>query len=256
MYLILNIIKKWIIFNSWETSFNKEKMIKFFQKQKFKKEVQLLEKNLVKNLIKQFPNLAKKYDSLILNLVMVVNETEKSILLNHQILNSKSLKNKEKKDKKYYKITGIKIFNKLKNKYVPLSLIIYENSIQYIYLSFDRNLSKEFNLKDIKSNNLKKEVLKIKNPDEEVLKKILNKISKEQLKLLNIKDTFEINLKNKAYYPILDMEDGDYVVVDKKGKVYRLIHDHKQPIKKISENIKSFFSSYSGNKKDLEVFFK
>lgn len=52
------------------------------------------------------------------------------------------------------------------------------------------------------------------------------------------------------------MEDGNYIAIDKKGKVYRLIHDHTEIVKEIFKNTNDFLEFYSGNKCNLEIYFK
>jgi hypothetical protein len=50
------------------------------------------------------------------------------------------------------------------------------------------------------------------------------------------------------------MEDGNYIAVDKEGKIYSLIHDRNERVKLIAKKPADFFEIYHGNKSDLEVF--
>ena len=69
---------------------------------------------------------------------------------------------------------------------------------------------------------------------------------------MELEYTFEIELDEKLFYTILDMEDGNYVAVDKKGKVYRLNHDHIEKVKLIADKPTDFFNIYNGEKSELE----
>lgn len=48
------------------------------------------------------------------------------------------------------------------------------------------------------------------------------------------------------------MEDGNYVAVDKKGKVYRLNHDHEERVKLIANKPTDIFNICSGQKSQLK----
>ena len=68
------------------------------------------------------------------------------------------------------------------------------------------------------------------NQDKNTLLSIIGNTDKEHL--IEIDDTFEIELADKRFYTILDMEDGNYIAVNKKGQVFRLHHDNEQQAKK------------------------
>jgi hypothetical protein len=92
----------------------------------------------------------------------------------------------------------------------------------------------------------------MENPDQKTAEKILKSLTKEQIELLELDYTFEIEFDEKLFYTILDMEDGNYIAVDKKGKVYRLNHDHKEMVKLIADKPTEFFKIYNGEKSELE----
>lgn len=76
------------------------------------------------------------------------------------------------------------------------------------------------------------------------------------MQLLDLEDAFKIEIDEKFYYPILDLESGNYIAVNKKGKVYRLNHDHSEIVKEIFKNPQDFLNSYKGVKSDLEIYFE
>jgi len=48
------------------------------------------------------------------------------------------------------------------------------------------------------------------------------------------------------------MEDGNYIAIDKNGKIFRLNHDHKEMIKLIADKPTDFFNIYNGKKSELD----
>lgn len=66
-------------------------------------------------------------------------------------------------------------------------------------------------------------------------------LTKEQLRTLNIvKNTFRMNVNHKSYYPIHDLKDGDYLVIDEKGSVFKVTHDPFE-VKKVFDTISELF---------------
>ena len=126
------------------------------------------------------------------------------------------------------------------------------NTLTKIEIDNPEYFHKTFDLNQIQKNKIKLEHLKIENPDRIIAEKALKSLSKVQLELLELEFTFEIELDEKLFYTILDMEDGNYIAVDKKGKVYRLNHDHEETVKLITNKPIDFFDIYSGKKRDLE----
>jgi hypothetical protein len=89
-----------------------------------------------------------------------------------------------------------------------------------------------------------------------IVSKILSSLNKQQLELLDIENTFEIEIDEKFYYTIIDMENGNYIAVDKKGKIFRLNHEANEAAKEIFKNAYDFLNIYNGVKSDLEVYFE
>jgi hypothetical protein len=64
------------------------------------------------------------------------------------------------------------------------------------------------------------------NDDYSEIENLLSSVSELELKKLNmVKNTFKITLNQKDYYPIHNIEDGNYFAVDKGGIVYKITHD-------------------------------
>lgn len=160
-------------------------------------------------------------------------------------------KYKIEQDKHFY-LNGVYIKQKNNDEYVEIPLTFAHGNLQHIIINNPSNFHRDYDFNSIELKNLKTEYIKFQNPDRKTTERILKSLSKKQIELLELDDTFEIEFDEKLYYTILDMEDGNYIAVDKKGKVYRLNHDHEKMVKLIADKPTDFFKIYNGEKSELE----
>ena len=151
-----------------------------------------------------------------------------------------------------FNLTGISVLNKKTNLFQPVKLYFQSDGLTRIEINNPEYFHKTFDLNQIQKGEIAIEHLELENPDQKTAEKILKSLSKEQIDLLELDYTFEIEFDEKLFYTILDMEDGNYVAVDKKGKVYRLNHDHAERVKLIADKPIDFFKIYKGQKSELE----
>jgi hypothetical protein len=151
-----------------------------------------------------------------------------------------------------FNLYGISLFNKRKNLFEPVKLYYQSDGLTRIEIDNPEYFHKTFDLSQIQKGEIELEHLNMENPDHKIAERILQSLSKEQLDLLDLDFTFEIEFDEKLFYTILDMEDGNYVAIDKKGKVYRLNHDHEEMVKLITDNPTDFFKIYTGKKNEIE----
>jgi len=151
-----------------------------------------------------------------------------------------------------FNLTGISVWNRKAENYQPIKLNYHHDTLTKIEIENPEYFHITFDLNKIQQSNIQLEHLKIENPDQKFAEKALKSLSKEKLLLLELDYTFEIELDEKLFYTILDMEDGNYIVVDKKGKIYRLNHDHTERVKLIANKPIDFFDIYNGQKSELE----
>ncbi len=151
-----------------------------------------------------------------------------------------------------FNLTGILIWNRIKKTFEPVKLFYNYDTLNQIEIENPRYFHKIFDLDKIEKKDVKVEHLTMVNSDQKIAEKALKSLTKEQLKMLELDSTFEIELDQKLYYTILDMEDGNYFAVDKNGKIYRLNHDHEERIRVVANKPSDFFKIYNGNKSELE----
>lgn len=64
------------------------------------------------------------------------------------------------------------------------------------------------------------------NEDYSEIEHIIGLLNKEQLRKLDmVKNTFKIEIGENTYYPVQDIGDGNYLAIDKTGKVFKITHD-------------------------------
>jgi len=155
-----------------------------------------------------------------------------------------------------FNLTGISVFHKKEKRYQPIKLYYQSDGLTKIEIDNPEYFHKTYDLTQIQKGDIELEHLPMENPDQIVVERILKSLTQEQRNLLELAYSFEIELDEKLFYTVLDMEDGNYVAVDKKGKVYRLIHDHEEPVKLVAEKPIDFFEIYTGQKSELnEILF-
>lgn len=72
---------------------------------------------------------------------------------------------------------------------------------------------------------------------------LIEPLTNEQLTKLNmVKNTFQIDIEGSSYYPIHDIEDGNYIAIDTSGSVFKITHDPFQVIQ-IFPSIPEFLAS-------------
>jgi len=154
----------------------------------------------------------------------------------------------------HFNLTGISAYHLQKKSFIPLKLNYSFDSLTRIEVEEPEQFHKNFDLEKVQVNQIEIEQLPVENPDREIVEKILKALSSEQFEMLELDDTFKIELDEKLFYTILDMEDGNYITVNASGQVFRLNHDHVEQVKLIADSPGNFFDIYNGQKIELERF--
>lgn len=70
---------------------------------------------------------------------------------------------------------------------------------------------------------------------------------------LDLTDLSEFDIDGKTYYQIKDLEDGNYIAIDKKGQVFGLIHDpYKTEL--INKSVKQFVDDVNNGQFDFDKY--
>jgi len=222
----------------------------FFNRKINKKHIEQLELKITSLLKSDFPQFEE-----VLNLSKNYGISSSREPLSIYISRGYTPENYELIIRKYrtsFNLNGIEVFNKKTEKFEPIFLYYQNYSLTNIETDNPEFFHKDYDLEQLRKTKIEFEHLTINNPDKEIVEKILKSLTNEQIELLELDDTFEIDFEGKIFYTILDMEDGNYIAIDKNGKIYRLHHDHMERIKLIAENPTEFFKIYNEKKIDLE----
>ena len=156
-----------------------------------------------------------------------------------------------------FDLYGLKVFNKKRNEYEEITLFFHNNSLTFIEVTNPEKFYKTYDFEKLQIGELRTKYVYTKNQDSKNTLEILKNVSQVQLNQLEIENAIEIEINDNLYYTILDMENGNYIAVDKSTKVYLLNHSHIEKVKEISNNIDSFFDLYKGSKSNLiEVMYE
>lgn len=148
-----------------------------------------------------------------------------------------------------YKIQGIEIFSKEKGNYENVEILVRNNMVAAIKISNSKFILNNFDLMKINIKNISKSDFEFPPNDVDIFYNSLDNEIKEKLK---IDDIFDIDFNNKTFFAFYDLEDGNYLAVDKKEKVYSLVHDAKPMTKTLKYTFNEILSEISENKFDKE----
>ena len=154
----------------------------------------------------------------------------------------------------HFILKGLKIKRTDGLEVVPFEVHVDGNLISSIKIAGDR-LYKAYDLETIDVSEMVQENIVFKNDEKKKLLAIIGHVPAEQLALLEVEDTLKIDLNGQKFFTILNMEDGNYIAVDKKARVFRLHHDSYEEVKSIAPSITDFLASYNGDKETLAYLF-
>ncbi|MDR3009674.1 MAG: hypothetical protein LBV59_17195 [Sphingobacterium sp.] len=109
-----------------------------------------------------------------------------------------------RKYNQHFNLSGITVYHNKSKGYQPLKLFFQSNSLTNIIVDCPKSFHRDFDLNKIQKSSLIIEPVEIINPDQKIAEKALKSLSNEQLTLLDLDGTFEIELGGKFYYTILD----------------------------------------------------
>lgn len=206
-------------------------------KKKTKTNMQAWEYELLKAVVEKLPS---KYSFLKtqfnVNFILDIVPNE---LLGHgwkRIIVDFKLYSSYKKKDVDYKLIGINILNTLDKCYKELQLDVYDG----IIIGYKLNDEGNFDLSNINIENIRE--IHYENVDRDTLKEIMGIVDEDVFNLLDINDTFKIEVPEGDFYMLKDLGDGNYLSMDMTGAVYGMIHDPYE-IEKIFENKESFYKA-------------
>lgn len=131
---------------------------------------------------------------------------------------------KYKKRGENFRISGLRIFSKQTNNLENIELLIQDNLVIGLKITNSNYQLDEFKLSSIDNQNF--EILSFDFPPNEI-DVFYDNLDSKIKERLNYNELFDIDFNGRIFYAFYDLEDGNYLAVDKKQNVYSLIHDAK-----------------------------
>ncbi|MEM6360290.1 MAG: hypothetical protein AAF731_09375 [Bacteroidota bacterium] len=134
-----------------------------------------------------------------------------------------------------YAIKGVQVFDKKQSKYIDFIIHVTHGLI--CGYSTPESDTPKFDIGKLKVPEVKN--VYEENPDFEQIKNLL---SGSEHNLLNPSEVYKVELEGKIYYHLKDLEDGDFIGIDDKKRVYQFTHDPYE-IKFLSVDLESVLSN-------------
>jgi DNA-binding PadR family transcriptional regulator len=215
-----------------------------------KKQIEIFEHNVAEILKDSFPQIKQALELSLRLYTIQFSQKPCGIFLSRDY-SDENYKKILPEDKTNFDLYGLKVFNKKLQEFEDITLFFHNNFLTLIEVSDPEKFHKDYDYCKLEIGELSTKEIYSENLDKKHTLDILKNVSKDQLNQLDIEDAIEIEFNGNLYYTILDMEDGNFIAVDKTEKVYRLDHDHIETVKKIANNIEDFFDLYNGSKSNL-----
>lgn len=156
---------------------------------------------------------------------------------------------KYKKRGQNFKISGLQIFSNLTRQFEDIEILIHDNLVSGLKIENSTYQLSEFDVSKINNQAVTKVAFTFPPSDIDIFYDSLDQEIKDKL---NPDDLFDIDFNNRTFYSFCDLEDGNYLAVDKNLKVYSLVHDAKPMATVIKISFSDILSEIKQNKFDNE----
>ncbi|MEQ9376635.1 MAG: hypothetical protein RIG68_15720 [Imperialibacter sp.] len=123
---------------------------------------------------------------------------------------------------KNFKLSGILLFSNLTKHFEAVDVLIHNGLIEGLRISNSDYRADEFDFNQINVDRLTESEFAFQ-PSEADL--VFNSLDKKNQIRIDQQSFMDIQVGNRTYYTIYDLEDGNYLGIDKKQNVYSLVHD-------------------------------
>jgi hypothetical protein len=147
------------------------------------------------------------------------------------------------------KISGLQIFSNLTKQFEDIEILIQDNLVSGLKIGNSQYQLSEFDLGKINNAGVTKSAFTFPPSDIDIFYDSLDQEIKNKL---NPDNLFDIDFNNRTFYSFCDLEDGNYLAVDKKLQVYSLVHDANPIATSIKVSFSDILSEIANNKFDKE----
>ncbi|MEM8894360.1 MAG: hypothetical protein AAGC88_07275 [Bacteroidota bacterium] len=150
---------------------------------------------------------------------------------------------------KNFKLSGIQLYSKRTKDFEDVQLLINDGHISGIQISNSNYDSFEFDLERVDVNGLTEEEYQFPPNDVDLFFQSLDPKNQQHIDELGFMD---IQLGIRTYYTVYDMEDGNYIGIDKKQKVYSLVHDAVPMAKLLKKSLNEVLTEIESGEFDVD----
>lgn len=154
---------------------------------------------------------------------------------------------KYKKRGQNFKISGLQLYSNFTRQFEGIEILIHDNLVIGLKIEKSQYQLSEFDLGKFNNKGLTTSAFTFPPSDIDIFYDSLNQEIKNKL---NPDDLFDIDFNNRTFYSFFDLEDGNYLAVDKNLKVYSLVHDARPMVKGIKISFSDILSEIANNKFD------
>jgi hypothetical protein len=128
------------------------------------------------------------------------------------------LKKYDRENEPDFKIKGIKVYDMKSSGFLDYEIYVCSGTISGYALSGNKNRKIDTGRVDVSK--MRKEFIRSKD-----YHRILPFLTSEEQKLLNPGEVYSVFVGDREFFHVKDLEDGDFIGIDKKKMVYRITHD-------------------------------
>ena len=210
-------------------------MFGFFKRTKIENwEIELL-RNTIVRLPEEFSSLINQIDDELFRGVLInVSDIPDYVAFT---FNNEVLKKYDDENGRNFKLTDITVYDDTSSVFLPLEIYISSGTINGYSLGKVKKHKIDTNKIDVSS--FQVEFLDVSDYD-----RIKDIFSEDERKLLVPSEIYSIILDDRELFHIRDLEDGDFIGIDKKKIVYKVTHDPME-IKPINQSLINILSNGS-----------
>lgn len=148
-----------------------------------------------------------------------------------------------------FKIFGLQIFSNQTKQFEDIEILIHDNLVSGLKIKNSQYRLSEFDINKMTNKAVLKSVFTFPPGDIDIF---YDSLSQEIKNKLNPVDLFDIDFNNRTFYSFYNLEDGNYLAVDKNLNVYSLVQDARPMVTKMNISFNNILSDIADNNFDKE----
>lgn len=147
------------------------------------------------------------------------------------------------------KISGLRIFSKVNQRFEEVEILLWDNLIWALKISHSNYDFKEFDFTKIKNNSIDVSNFEFPARQVDLFYDNLDEAIKERL---DYNDLFDEEFDGKLFYTFYGLEDGNSLAVDEELNVYSIVYDTDNMIAKMNTSFLKILEDIAANRFDAE----